>query len=250
MAAEAVKIRRTLALWLVSVLPAAPAGLQLLLQVNDTANPTSTVDPWLWLGYTVLVVWTMFVLPLFVALETGLLAGIEHGASGWKQLFSVPVRRGPVYAAKISMVFVLVAVAHAMLWLYTVLAGEIMVLFHPALGYTAVPPRELLLLVAVCFAGSGLMIAIHTFISLRWPSLVLNAGVAIMAMIVSLSMVESGMRRFYPWFIPAELVNGTLNRMVDHATPGQLVPSLLTGILGGAVLCLVAVFLLKRRDVV
>jgi hypothetical protein len=252
LAAEALKIRKTLALWLVSVLPAAPAGLQLLLLLNGSNSPPGQVDPWLWLSFGVMLIWTMAVLPLFIALETGLLAGVEHGANGWKQLFVLPVRRGPVYCAKITMAVALVLAAHAMLCLWTVVAGEIMAAFRPDLNFTWIPPKELLFFAAASFAGSWLMLAIHAWISLRWPSMVLNMGIAIMALVVNLSLVDSDLRRFYPWFLPAALTGEIFKQLIEQATlavPEQAVPSLVTSALGGTLVCLVAVLTLRRRDV-
>ena len=251
-AAETLKIRKTLALWLVSVLSAAPVGLQLLVQLNGSNSSPGQVDPWIGLGFGVLMIWTLFVLPLFVALETGLLAGIEHSADGWKQLFALPVHRGPVYAAKISMAVVLVAAAHVMLFFWTLVAGEIMAVFRPDLGFTWIPPGELLTFIAASFIGSWLMIAIHGWISLRWSSLVLNVGIAILALVVSLSIVESDLSRFNPWFIPTDLTVGIFNRLLGQASQGgsgEPLQSILISVLGGMLVCVLAVTMLRRRDV-
>jgi hypothetical protein len=250
--AERLKIRRTLALWLVSVLPAAPAGLQLLLYLNGSNVAPGRVDPWLWLSYSVMLIWNMALLPLFVALETGLVAGIEHGADGWKHLFTLPVRRGPVYCAKIAMAAALVMAAHVMLCFWTCITGAALAAFRPGLGFTWVPPVELLFFAGASFAGTWLMLSIHAWISLRWSSLVLNMGIVIMALVVNLSLVDSDLRRYYPWFIPAELTSGILKQLLEQATlavPENAVPSLLTSLLGGTVVMLAAVLMLGRRDI-
>jgi hypothetical protein len=250
--AERLKIRRTLALWLVSVLPAAPAGLLLLLFLTGNNEAPGQVDPWLWLGYGVMLMWAMAVLPLFIALETGLVAGIEHGADGWKHLFALPVRRGPVFCAKIVMAAALVMAAHAMLCFWTFIAGVVMAAFRPDLGFTLVPPLELFVFAAASFTGSWLMLSIHAWISLRWSSLVLNMGIAIMALVVNLSLVDSDLRRYYPWFIPAELTNGIIKQLLEQATlavPENALASVLTSLLGGTLVVLAAVVMLGRRDV-
>jgi hypothetical protein len=224
----------------------------LLLLLNSSNHPPSQVDPWLWLNYGVMLVWTMFVLPLFIALETGLLSGIEHGAGGWKQLFSLPVRRGALYSAKIIMAVGLVGAAHLMLCFWTVIAGEITAMARPELQIPPIPSVSLPVLAVASFAGSLLMLAIHAWISLRWSSLVLNMGIAIMAMLVNLSLVDSDLRRFYPWFLPADLTNRIFQRSLERAElgiPAAALPSLSTSLLGGAVVMLAAILLLKRRDV-
>ena len=101
LAVERIKIRRTPGLWLVAVLPAAPAFLHVLVTLNAGTPPARGMpDPWLIYGQSVLVMWAVILLPLFVALETGLLAGVEHQSGGFKHLFALPVRRGVVYTAK------------------------------------------------------------------------------------------------------------------------------------------------------
>jgi hypothetical protein len=77
-------------------------------------------------------------------------------------------------------------------------------------------------------------------------------GIAIMALVVNLSLVESDLRRYYPWFLPAEITNGILRHLLDGATlgvPTRVVPSLVTSVLGGTLVCVLAVWTLRRRDV-
>ena len=55
-----------------------------------------------WVFYTqqTLVIWSLLMLPLFVTLETALVAQWEHHSQQWKHLFALPVSRGALYAAK------------------------------------------------------------------------------------------------------------------------------------------------------
>ena len=127
-----------------------------------------------------------------------------------------------------------------------------MTLVQPDLNVTWVPPRELLVFATASFAGSWLMVSIHAWISLRWSSLVLNVGIAIMALVVNLSLVDSDLRRFYPWFLPADLNNRIFRQVLEQAKPGlpeAAVPALVTGVLGGTLVCVLAVVMLSRKDV-
>jgi hypothetical protein len=96
------------------------------------------------------------------------------------------------------------------------------------------------------------MISIHVWVSLRWPSLVLNVGIAIVALVVSLSLVESDLRAYYPWFIPVEITNDFLKQLIELKKleiSKETLPSLLTSVIGGTVVCVTAVLMLRRRDV-
>jgi hypothetical protein len=85
--AEALKIRRTLAFWLAIAVPVAIVLLYFILYSRPAgANLLRGRDAWLWMTQNVLILWSLIMLPLFVALETALLAGLEHRTDNWKHL--------------------------------------------------------------------------------------------------------------------------------------------------------------------
>ncbi len=46
------------------------------------------------------VLWSLLMLPLFITLQMGLLANVEHTNKAWKLLYAQPLPRWSVYAAK------------------------------------------------------------------------------------------------------------------------------------------------------
>ena len=103
LAADALKLRRTAALWLALGGGALPVLLNFLIfyfkgkyLVKPGENP--------WLNY-VGMSWqtaSVLLLPMFVVLLTGLVVNLENRAGGWKHLLAQPVGRGEPCSAASS----------------------------------------------------------------------------------------------------------------------------------------------------
>jgi lantibiotic transport system permease protein len=107
---EALKLRRTLALWMTLVAPAAVILLQLLIVTRVGDGPGADIDVWLSFQKNALTMWALFMQPLFVALVATLVYHLEHASNGWLRLFVLPVPRWTIPAAKLAAVFGLVTV--------------------------------------------------------------------------------------------------------------------------------------------
>ncbi len=92
--AEALKLRRTLTLW---TTVAAPLLVVLFQFFNFLERGAAVARPGadLWSAYArgALTLWSLFMLPLLVALQAALLAAVEHGSGGWRRLFALPAPR-------------------------------------------------------------------------------------------------------------------------------------------------------------
>jgi hypothetical protein len=127
--AESLKIKRTLALKLVVI---SPAVLVLLVFFMASQSPFSTVnrhgiaDEWNELSTLVLRFWAALMLPLFLALETALTAGIDHTGNQWKSLFARPVPRWTFYTAKLMVAAGMVFASAIVLVCGVLLAGAIL----------------------------------------------------------------------------------------------------------------------------
>lgn len=237
-----------------TVLPAAPVFLSVIATLHSgSPPPRGAPDPWLLYGQSVLILWATILLPLFVALETGLLAGLEHHAAGFKHLFALPVRRGVVYTAKGLMVLGLIGVATLAVWGWMQVGGFALRWIRPELAFGPAPPwAGLLCLAAVSWLGCWPMIGLHLWISLRWSSLILNVGVAIAGMMLGLAAIRSEVWTFHPWSLPARLENLTAKSVLRDGSwglpaAGQL--PLMLAVLGGAAVLAAAIVHLSRRDV-
>ena len=112
--AEALKIKRSLALWLALVAPLAVAGYCILIFVteDDEFFTSATFSAWIDFSNLATIFWALLMLPLFVTLQSALLAGLEHRNDQWKYLYALPLPRWTIYGAKQVGVVVLMALSH------------------------------------------------------------------------------------------------------------------------------------------
>jgi hypothetical protein len=207
--AEILKVRRTLAFWSAVVVPVAIVLLYFIIYSRPAgANLLRGRDAWLWMTQNVLILWSLIMLPLFVALETALLAGLEHRASGWKHLFALPVPRWSIYAAKALMGTGLIGLAMVSLLGWIFLVGKGINLLNPGIGFEK--PFPLISvggLVAAVYLASWFIIAIHTWIAVRWHSFVVPIGVGIVTVFVTLVVTQTRLWWLFPWALPGNVEN-------------------------------------------
>ena len=253
--AELLKLKRSPALWLTFLLPAVPVALQFInyFQRGEALLPENR-DPWVWMTQNIMIVWAVFILPLFVAMLTSLLAALDHNAQAWKHLFALPVRRSVIYAAKKSIGMVLLADATIALVCWTLAAGYGLHVLRPELGFAATPPlARILVLAGVAWLTSWLLYSVHSWISLRWASFIPNLGVAVVALFGSFVITASQYWKYYPWALPGSVENQFHQAIGDTASwggvPEVTIIPLIAGSLGGLAVMAMSVYFLSRRDV-
>lgn len=209
---EMLKLKRSLALWLAALAPLVVVIIQffLVLQRGDQFLAGAD-DPWLWLGRQTMIFWSFLMLPLFVTLETALVAGVEHAGNTWKHLFALPVSRSSLYVAKLSSGFVLVGLSQLMLSMYIVLAGLLLNVLNPALGFGTVPVGDILKYAAVSYFSCWLLIALHTYVALRWKNFVVAMGFGIAMTVAGFLILNSQYALYYPWALPGLVLNKLKN---------------------------------------
>ena len=103
LSAEALKLRGTLAMWMCLIAPAVVVGLYVLQITFRDIPARPNIDPataWQGFAYSAFGLWAFLMLPLFVTLQSALLAGLEHGERQWKHLLALPLPRATHYFAK------------------------------------------------------------------------------------------------------------------------------------------------------
>jgi hypothetical protein len=244
--AERLKVKRTLALWLAPLMPLVIIGLQLAIVIQQQEyyrNQDRVLQAWTEYGGQIVFLWTMLLLPLFVTLESALLANLEHGNQQWKHLYSLPIPRGAIYAAKQISVMAIIGLSMAALYVYIVLSGLALRLLAPGLGFEApVPWWEFFQYIALAYLASWLIISIHTWVGLRWHSFVVASAVGISAMVIAVFMFQSDLAPWYPW---------TYSGIVAIRLEEGLDPlkQLLAGSVGGVLAAFLGGWEVTRRDV-
>jgi hypothetical protein len=247
LSAEALKLKRTLALRLVLVLP-LPVALLFFLNYARSAGAYLIPDwanAWMWMTQNTLIMWSMIMLPLFVALETALLGGLEHNTGGWKHLFALDVPRWAIYSAKLAVGIGLIGLGMLSLFGWIFVAGIGINLFNPGIGFEQpFPFLNVLRLITATYFASWFIIAIHTWVAIRWRSFVVAMGFGIIAVFITLLVSQTSLWWLFPWALPGNVENILYSWMTGVEMPYpirsawfsiglSLIGGLVIGVLGG-----------------
>jgi hypothetical protein len=147
-------------------------------------------------------------LPLYVTLQTALIAGVDHQDNQWKALFARPVPRWAVYVSKLTLAIGMVAASAILLVPAISAEGEFFRWYAPDLGFRAIPPvAEIGRQVGEMAALALLFLSIQLWVSLRWRSFSVAVGVGAIATVTSMAMLLSagpygGWPQYFPWSLP------------------------------------------------
>jgi hypothetical protein len=236
--AELLKLKRTLAFRVIFVLPLLIALLQFLV-ILRTKTYARGFNLWQTHPTNSFQIWAVFMMPLLIALVTALLNGIEHSDKQWKHLFVLPVPRYAVYFAKLIVAQGLILMSTLVLGVFTAVVGVAGTYLRPELANAGpVPYIWLAKQVAFVWLASWLIIAIHTWISMRWSGFPIALGAGIGGTFFALFAASASLGKYYPWLLP-------MNIFVE----GRFRTALLLGIAGGLIASVLGCLEFTRRDV-
>lgn len=244
LSAESLKLRGTLALWLCLIAPATVVALYVLqLTFTDFGKrpPMAPDKAWMMFTHGVLALWTFLMLPLFVTLQSALLAGLEHANQQWKHLLALPLPRGAHYLAKLLALAAMVLLAMSVLLLLIVLGGALLGLLQPKFGIGGPPPWAFLLTrIPAIFAATLLIVALHNWIAIRWRSFTVAVSIGMAATVAGYLIGQSkSYGHMYPWSLPVQVLAG------DGA---RLEYAVVVGLLGGTVVAALGLWEFLRRE--
>jgi len=234
---------------------------------------TPVQDSWTMFFHSISGWWGIFIAPLLIVVGTALLGRIEHSNKNWKNLFTLPLPRWTVYTAKLLTAHSLIILSMVILIIATFIAGFLLQILNPehgltlsklfedrlelllklaekspelkeAVNYTISEPYfyrypilNMLEFLLKCYTGAWLLIAIHTWMSMRWQSLFRILSIGIMGILSSFLLASDSWGTYYPWII---LCIGTeINIPIGFAFR----------IIGGIVVGVVGCWEVTRRDV-
>src|SRR5690349_11758412 len=224
--AEILKIKRTLAFSLAIVTPLAIVGLMFVATLLSQSNADPNVNAWDGFSELIFLFWSLLMLPLFVTLEAALLSELESTEKHWKHLFALPIPRAALYLAKLLVGAGLIGLSTMVLWGGMLLAGYCLRGLRPGTGFEfSLPWLETLQTALLTYLAAWLILALHTWISLRWRSFTLSVGVGMIATVIGVFITVGSEKwaRFYPWMLPS-VAMGNDSHIVQQV--------LLLGILG------------------
>lgn len=201
---ECLKLKRTLAFWMVLVAPLVTVALEFLVSCKSArVSIHDGKDAWGFLARQTVQVWAILMMPLFVTLETSLLAGLENTGKNWKSLLALPAPRWTVYFSKLTVTIVLLWLAHAVLVAGTLANGMALHLMFPALRLGSMPLAPFVASMATVSAAALLGVAIQHWVSLRWNSYPVAMGFGMCAMTIGVFGANSpAIGPWFPWSLP------------------------------------------------
>jgi hypothetical protein len=242
-------MKRTIALKMVVLAPAAVVLLVFFMAANA---PFSAIKrggagrEWAGLMQLTLIFWAALMLPLFIALEAALIAGLDHSENQWKALFARPVPRWTWYVAKLIVIVTMVIGSTVVLLCGTLLAGAILPKLQPELVFGfPVPWVALFQQTAQITALAFLAVTIQHWVSMRWRSFSIGIGVGIVATVVGYVAAMTTFRtpdwpQYFPWSLPM---------LVLSRHPQNVPGALWTGIAVGLGVATAGCFQFCRREV-
>ena len=240
--AELLKMKRTIALSMVLLAPSV-VFLPVLFLVSQ--SPYTSVHrnggiagEWTDLTRLNLRLWAFLLLPLYVTLQTALVAGVDHAENQWKSLLARPVPRWTVYVAKLIVATAMLLASTLLLACGILLDGAVLphltpeVFFRPPVPYTAIV-MESADMAVLMFAA----LTIQHWVSLRWRPFSIAIGTGIVATVTGFFATVAGRQtggwpQYFPWSLPM-LVMSRQQRDLD----GILFVTVIVGIALAAAGC-------------
>jgi lantibiotic transport system permease protein len=237
--AEVLKLKRTLAFRMVFLLPLLVALLEFFIAWK-MEKISADFNIWKFLPTSSLQIWAVFMMPLLITLETALLNGIEHSDKQWKHILALPIPRHYVYFAKFAVAQCLILASTFILCALTVLVGVLVMKLRPEMANAGpIPFGWIGTHLLYVWIASWFIIAIHTWISIRWSGFPIPLGAGIGGVFFALFAAGASIGKFYPWLLP-------MNIFLE----GRFTYALILGVTGGVVALVLGCLDFVRRDVV
>lgn len=207
---EIIKIRRTLLFYLCVGSPFLIIILMFFIFYVEGEPVMAHADTgnWRFMAKLVQTYWGLLFLPLFITLQSALLAGIEHKGNLWKLLYAQPVRKLDILCAKYAIGFLIMAISQMLLFPLTIVMGLVLRVLVPGLGLeSTIPVLDIFILNATVLGLSIMIIAIQIWVSLRWSNFVTAVSLGIAATVSGVIVVGSDVANYYPWTMPGLIAN-------------------------------------------
>lgn len=210
LSAETLKMKRTIALKMVVLAPVSVVLLTLFMASQapfSTLHRATPIDAWRALSRVNLQFWGILMLPMYVTLQTALIAGLDHADNQWKALFVRPVPRWTVYVAKLAVVMAMVLASAVILVAGILAEGKLLHWYNAELGFGAIPYSLIVRETAEMTGLAFLFLTIQHWVSLRWRSFSVAIGFGSVALVTSFAMALAAGQygawpQYFPWCLP------------------------------------------------
>lgn len=207
---ELTKLRRSLALLSVVACPVFVVLTVFLMTLKSSHGWHFSALNWQSMRWGMTAIWAYFMLPLYIALMTSLVAGVEHRHETWRVMFTFPIDRSELFFAKLLVEWGLVLAAHAVL-----LAAYALVCaaaYLTGLGTDGAWASGLPQIALLGSLASLPVLVIQHALAWRSQHVVLPLGVAIVATMGVVQIGSSRLWPYYPWSYALMALNGASSR--------------------------------------
>ena len=246
LSAELMKLKRSIAIKLVFLIPI----LLILLMIGTliTRHPELYNEKTFYsMLQSVQVSWLILVLPMFLAIETGIISSNEQVTGQWKHIFCLPVPRENILLAKWMVELLLFVVSQTILNLLFYVSFPLLDRLMPNIDFTFfMSMNDYLQLYGLILLSCIGIVSLHFIFALLVPGLIPSIAFGIAAVTISMGVTwgDAGIN-WYPWTLPIVAVSRYLPMEFDTYVPNALIISPIC-----AVLCLaICIPLFVRKDV-
>lgn len=184
---EYYKSRKTLGFWCAIILPVLLCTL-VTWGVYSKADRLSKLPPMmLWFTYTSIILNIMgsLLLPIYIVFVGYSVNNVEHKADTWKTLFSLPIPKWSVYAAKYFYALFLVFLCLLLFGLLTFIYGHLLGILNPGLHFKDYNAFSVIMQVYLkLFLSSLGILSIQFLLSLLWADFLKPMGIGFVGTIV------------------------------------------------------------------
>ncbi|MBT1452131.1 ABC transporter permease [Glaciecola sp. XM2] len=195
-AIEFTKLKRSQALLMTLLCPLSVVGLQFLMVVEGGGKFVSDKG-WDTYWYGAMSLWYMLMFPLYVALITSLVNGIEHKQDGWRFMATLPIKQWQVFVVKGLVSWLFVFIASVLMYLFTSASIVLMML----IGYDAEVSftSPFLLHLTKAMVAALPIITLGHVISWRIKNIILPLALGVIMTIIASTVARSKYWVYDPW---------------------------------------------------
>ncbi len=245
------KYRHTMVYWLMVLCPFAIALFVFVINqwttpqdfikaINEGKNPWQT---YIVIHYRVI---TILLLPLYVAMMSGVIYGREHRNNTWKHLYTLPIPQWSIELSKHIFSLIILMLTLLIFAGFIVLSGYVISAVNPKLNLAQFDNQWKfnLLMAAKVFLSIISIWVIHNWIGRRFSNIGYNIGLGLIG-VVSSSILIQGWKyvKYYPYAFPSIEVLNKKDIHILFTTPVQY--SLIVGL----VLWVISFWDIHRRTI-
>lgn len=231
--AEALKLRRSLALLLCLAAPTCVAIMMTLIALEREAPAKLDM-----MGISAAAMWAFGMLPLAVTALSVLMTQMEHGPRTWDHLLTLPGARPRIYLAKALLMIALIAGMQLLLFLEILIAVPLVESLRSTTG--ALDAGALAVTLAKMGVAAMLACMIQLWVALRFRSFVPPLVLGIGGTFVAIAATSARQGVYFPWLMSVNVL---------AANPDEQALAMVLGGFGGLVALFLMLIHLSRHEV-